>query len=119
MNKHDMNMPITPGYYALLMTDAFQTLEDAFPTKELITSAKKALNDLPYGMIVCDHAEADEIFYVYQVLPSSRIILLTGDRNLRADTAADAYQKTSASMPDGAVQFFAVVHLSGRKEAMH
>lgn len=114
-----MNKPITPGYYALLMTDAFQTIEDAFQTNESIISAKNALNNSPYGLIVGDHAEADEIFYVYQVLPSSRIVLLTGDRTLRSDTASDAYQKTTESMPDGAAQFFAVVWLSGRNETRH
>lgn len=110
-----MNRPITPGYYTLLACNTFQTLEDAFHTPERLLSAKKALSDLPYGLIVSDHDTHDELFFVFQVLPGNRVVVHLGDRNMRADTPADAYQKVSDTMPAGAAHFFTLVWLESER----
>ncbi len=115
-----MNRPIISGYYTLLACNTFQTLEDAFHTPERLISAKKALNELPYGLIVSDHDTNDELFFVFQVLYGKRVVVHVGDRTLRADTPAEAYQKASDAMPAGAALFFSLVWLeSERKETRH
>lgn len=114
MAEHLLNAPITPGYYALVIGNCHQSLEEAFRGKERLSSAKDALSKSPYGWIVSDDKDNDSLFYVFQVLPGEKVVVMMGDRNLRAETPGDAYSKTSNEMV-GKVASFAVVWLGSQQ----
>lgn len=88
-----MNAPIPPGYYAMLASNAYKAIEDITEEGNLRSRLLSELGKSPSGLVTQDHDTIDGLFWAWKVMRNGWILLLLGDRDHRADSPGEAYQR--------------------------
>lgn len=84
---------IEAGFYAMVASNAYTGIEDITEDGDLRTRLLSELGKSPSGLVTQDHDTIEGLFWAWKVMRNGWILLLLGDRDHRADSPGEAYQK--------------------------